>query len=151
MKKIILILFFPLLLSCFGQENKKAHDFSLISIDGKLIRLSDYKNKKVILNFWASWCPPCRAEIPDFVRFYNENKEKVVIIGIAVSSKEKDVKEIVEKFKITYPICMSDGKIEKLYGPINAVPTTFIIDENGNIKYKKVGMMDENQLKEILK
>lgn len=149
MKKIL----FVLILIVFSVicEEKKAPDFVLNSVDGKIIKLSDYKGKKIILNFWATWCPPCRAEIPDFVKFYNENKGKVEIIGISVSSKEEDVKEMIKRYGITYPVCIGDEKIEKLYGPINAVPTTFIIDENGYIKYKKIGMMNEQELKEILK
>lgn len=149
MKKIL----FVLILIVFSVicEEKKATEFVLNSVDGKIIKLSDYKGKKIILNFWATWCPPCRAEIPDFVKFYNENKGKVEIIGISVSSKEEDVKEMIKRYGITYPVCIGDEKIEKLYGPINAVPTTFIIDENGYIKYKKIGMMNEQELKEILK
>jgi len=133
------------------EEVKKAPDFSLNSVDGKVIKLSDYKGKKVILNFWASWCPPCRAEIPDFVAFYNENKDKIEIIGVAVGSKEEDVKKIIKQFNISYPVCMSDGKVENLYGGINAVPTTFIIDENGYIKTKRIGAMSKTELEKIMK
>ena len=150
MKKIIFVFLGFLLTSGLCQE-KKAPDFKLNSIDGKEIKLSDFKGKKVILNFWAVWCPPCRAEIPDFVKFYNENKNKVEIIGIAVSSKKAEVEEIIKKYKITYPVCMSDKKIEKLYGPIDLVPTSFIIDENGYIKEKKIGLMTEEDLKGMLK
>jgi len=149
-KKLICVVFCFLFISGFCQ-GKKAPDFKLNTIDGKEIKLSDFKGKKVILNFWATWCSPCRAEIPDFVKFYNENKNKVEIIGIAVGSRERDVMEIVKKYKITYPVCIGDNKIEKLYGPINAVPTSFIIDENGYIKEKKIGIMNEEELKEILK
>jgi thiol-disulfide isomerase/thioredoxin len=132
-------------------QNIKAPEFKLNTIDGKEIKLSDYKEKKVILDFWATWCGPCREEIPDFVKFYNENKNKIEIIGIAVESKESDVIEIVKKYKITYPVCISNEEIEKLYGPVNAVPTSFIIDENGYIKGKKIGIMKEDELKEIIK
>lgn len=147
------VLFFIVLIFLLGiaQENKKAPDFSLNSIDGKTIKLSDIKGKKIILNFWATWCPPCRAEIPDFVKFYNENKDKVEIIGIAVSSRKEDVEAMVKKFNISYPVCLSDEKIENLYGGIQAVPTTFLIDEKGYIKFKKIGRMTEKELKEIIK
>jgi|YelNatPaOPRAMG01_1025707.scaffolds.fasta_scaffold315393_2 peroxiredoxin len=150
MKKIIFVLMCFLLISGICEE-RKAPDFKLNSIDGKEIKLSDFKGKKIILNFWATWCPPCRAEIPDFVKFYNENKNKVEIIGIAVGSKENEVIEIIKKYKITYPVCISDKNIEKLYGPINMVPTSFIIDEKGYVKEKKIGIMTEEDLKGILK
>ncbi len=150
MKKIIFILLSFLFI--FGVcAEKKAPDFKLNTIDGKEIKLSDFKGKKVILNFLATWCPPCRAEIPYFVKFYNENKNRVEIIGIVVGSKESEVAEIVRKYKITYPICISNKEIEKLYGPINAVPTSFIIDENGYLKEKKIGIITEEELKGILK
>lgn len=133
------------------EENKKAPDFTINSIDGREIKLSNYKGKKVILNFWATWCPPCRAEIPDFVEFYNTNKNKVEIIGIVVGSKEEEIKNIVKQYNITYPVCISNRKIENLFGGINVVPTSFIIDENGYIKFKKIGIMDKTELEKILK
>ncbi|MCM8819110.1 MAG: TlpA family protein disulfide reductase [Candidatus Omnitrophica bacterium] len=132
----------------YGQT--KAPDFTLTTIDGKEIKLSDYKGKKVIINFWATNCPPCLEEIPDFVKFYNQNKKKVEIIGIAVGKTLNDVKRIVSENKITYPVCMSDGKVENLYGGIRWVPTTFIIDEKGYIQTKKIGKMDEVELNKIL-
>jgi len=150
MKKTIFILLSFLFVYGICQ-NIKASDFKLTSIDGKEIKLSDFKGKKIILNFWATWCGPCREEIPDFVKFYNENKDKIEIIGVAVGSKESEVIEIVKKYRITYPVCISNKNIKKLYGPINLVPTSFIIDENGYIKEKKIGMMTEEELKRILK
>lgn len=151
MKKIIFVFILGVSLILIGEELKKAPDFTLTSIDGKEIKLSNYKDKKVILNFWAVWCPPCKEEIPDFVKFYNENKNKIEIIGIEVSGRKKDIEKIVQKYNISYPICISDEKIESLYGGIRFVPTTFIIDEKGYIKFNKVGLMTEDELKGLLK
>lgn len=146
----LFILFF--FLSCSKAEITKAPDFTLQDINGKIIKLSDYKGQVIILNFWATWCPPCLAEIPDFVKFYSAYREKgVEIIGIAVSSNIDDVKKIISEKKINYTICMSDGKIESQYGGIRAIPTTFIIDKQGNIHQKKIGFMSENELTEIIK
>ena len=154
MKRILLIIGILLIILCSiagNRSRKKAPEFSLRSIDGKNIKLSDYKGKILILNFFATWCPPCKKEIPDFVKFYRQYKNKgVEIVGVAVGSKEKNVKELVKKFNINYPVVMSDGRIEKLFGGIRFVPTTFIIDGKGNIIRKRIGMIGEEELKKIV-
>ncbi|MCD6221757.1 TlpA family protein disulfide reductase [bacterium] len=155
MRKLLILFLGILLVSCSATEKKnlkKAPDFSLKTPDNKIVKLSDYKGKVVILNFFGTWCPPCRMEIPDFVKFYKENKEKgVVIIGIAVGSRPEDIKKMIKEFKINYPVCISDGKVEREYGGIRFVPTSFIIDKNGNIYKKQIGMMNKGQLEEIFK
>jgi len=155
MKKLLILFFGILLVSCSASEKrnlKKAPDFSLKTPDNRIVKLSDYKGKIVIVNFFATRCPPCRIEIPDFVKFYKENKKKgVVIIGIAVGSRPEDVKKMIKEFKINYPVCMSDGKVEREYGGIRFVPTSFIINKNGNIYKKQIGMMNKEQLEEVLK
>lgn len=154
MKRILLIMGILLIVSCStagDRGSKKAPDFSLKSIDGRNIKLSDYKDKILILNFFATWCPPCRREIPDFVKFYKEYKSKgVEILGVAIGSKEENVKELIKKFNINYPVAMSDGKIEKLFGGIRFVPTTFIIDKKGNIIKKKIGILKEKEIRSIV-
>jgi cytochrome c biogenesis protein CcmG/thiol:disulfide interchange protein DsbE len=132
-------------------EPAQTRDFSLEDINGKTVNLADYRGKVVILNFWGTWCPPCRAEIPDFIKFYKNYKDKgVEIIGIAVSSPEEDVKKMVEDYGINYTVCMSDKKVENLYGGIRAVPTTFIIDKKGESLPPKMGSLSESQLIEIV-
>jgi len=150
-KRFLFFFFVFLVFSVYTAEKKeKAPDFSLKTINNKTIKLSDYKGKTIILNFFATWCPSCKMEIPDFVKFYNKNKDKgIVIIGICVGSKETDIKEIIKEYKISYPVCISDGKIENAYGGIRFVPTTFIIDRNGYIIKKQIGPMNEEQLHNI--
>jgi len=131
-------------------EGKAAPDFLLKDLGGKDITLDDYKGKVVFLNFWATWCPPCRQEIPGFVEAYEKYKDDgLVILGVAVSDRENSVKSYVEKSKMTYPVAMGDSKIIKDYDPGNAIPSTIIIDRDGNIFHKHVGFMDQSQVEKI--
>jgi|LSQX01.1.fsa_nt_gb peroxiredoxin len=153
MKKILLLVVMMfVLISCSKAEVSQAPDFSLQNMENKTVKLSDYKKKIVIINFWATWCPPCRAELPDFVKFYDEyNSKGVEIIGIAVNSRNADIKSVIEQYKIKYPICISDKKVEAAYGGIRGVPTTFIIDKTGKIVLNRVGMIKEKELVDIVR
>lgn len=134
-------------------ELKIAPDFSLKSPEGKEISLSDYKGKVVLVNFWGTGCPPCRAEIPDFVKVYNELKDKgFVIIGIEVQSPPAALEQFIKKYKITYPVAVGRGNrdIASAYGGVRFIPTTFLIDRKGNIVKKHVGIMKESELKKLV-
>ncbi len=123
--------------------NMPAPAFALKDLSGKTISLADLRGKIVVLNFWATWCPPCRAEIPDFVEFYNQNKATgLEIVGVSVDNiPAAQVQAFVNKNKMTYPVAMFTEKIVRDYGPIDAIPTTFIIDKTGRVRYTQVGMM----------
>lgn len=135
----------------------KAPDFSLKSIDGKIVKLSDYKGKIIILDFWATWCPPCRKGIPDLISIQNEYKNDVVVIGVSLDGDKtiKDVPGFVKEYGINYPIVYGDEKIVTAYGGIQAIPTAFVIDKKGNISDQHVGLVDKsvyvNKIKELLK
>lgn len=140
MKKLVF-----LVLLCAGIlfAAEKAPNFKAVDLNGKKISLDMYKGKKVVLiNFWASWCPPCKMELPDLAKTYNKLKNKgFVIIGIAESSTKEAVNQLIKQDNIKYPVVMdNDGSIANLYGGINAVPTTFLIDKNGNIVNRQIGM-----------
>jgi thiol-disulfide isomerase/thioredoxin len=135
---------------------KKAPNFSLSTNDGKTIELSKLKGKTVVINFWATWCGPCRAEIPGFLEVYEKYKSKgLEIVGISLDQGGwNDVSPFVKKFKISYPVVIGNDKISKQYGNIEAIPTTFIVDKNGTIVDEHVGYLKkedfENKIKGLL-
>jgi len=129
-----------------------APNFKLTDLNGKSISLSDYKGKVLFLNFWATWCPPCRAEIPDFVEAYAEQKANgLEILGISVDTKGKEaVVAFVDKYKINYPVVLESRqtteKIINDYQPGEYIPATIIIDKSGRIRHKEVGAIDKETL-----
>jgi thiol-disulfide isomerase/thioredoxin len=134
-------------------DKQKAPNFSLKTMDGKVIELSKLKGKPVIVNFWATWCPPCRAEIPDFIKVYDSYKSKgLVIVGIALDNEGWDVvKPFVDRIKINYPVVLGNSDITQLYGGIDGIPTTFFIDKKGYIADQQVGLLTKNALEQKLK
>ena len=118
-----------------------APDFELNSMDEdrKKYKLSDLEGKVVILNFWATWCGPCRMEIPDFNELYAENKDNgLIILGISTDDTRRGLANFLKSYKVEYPILYGSNKqiskISNEYGGINALPTSIIIGKNGEIK-----------------
>jgi cytochrome c biogenesis protein CcmG/thiol:disulfide interchange protein DsbE len=138
-------------------EGDKAPDFSLKSVDGKTIKLSDYEGKIVIIDFWATWCPPCRKGIPDLILIQKKYKDDVVIIGISLDGDKtkKDVPGFVKDQGINYPIVYGDNNVVTAYGGIESIPTAFVIDKKGNVVDKHVGLVDKqvyaDKIKELMK
>ncbi|MCK9209725.1 MAG: TlpA family protein disulfide reductase [Ignavibacteriaceae bacterium] len=127
--------------NAFSQD-KKAPNFSLKSVDGKTVKLSDYKNKVVLIDFWATWCPPCRKGIPDLIELQKEFKKDFVVLGISVDSDTKgDVPSFIKNYGINYPIVYGDESTAKLFGGVSGIPTSFLIDRKGNIVDKHVGLV----------
>ncbi len=137
------------------EVGQTAPDFSLTNIDGQKMNLSDFKGKAVILNFFASWCPPCRGEIPDFVELQKIYADKgFTFIGVSlVNSRES--KDFALKMNINYPVLVDDGKVSNLYGPVRSIPTTFVIDKGMKVVKMYIGARSkgdfEKDIKELLK
>jgi cytochrome c biogenesis protein CcmG/thiol:disulfide interchange protein DsbE len=132
-------------------ENVPAPDFVLKDLQGKDLKLADFKGKVLVLNFWATWCPPCRAEIPDFVEAYAANKDKgLEILGVSVDRMTADrLLPFVSKAKINYPVVLADAKIVQDYEPGDYIPTTIIIDKKGIVRRRHVGQMDKETLVQL--
>ena len=134
----------------------KAPNFSLKNAAGQVYELKKLKGKIVVVNFWATWCGPCRAEIPAFKDVYDQYKTRgVEILGVSLDEGGwADVKPFAAKYAINYPIVLGNDKVARAYGNIQAIPTTFIIDRDGNIADRHVGLMSkftlESKLKELL-
>ncbi len=129
-----------------------APNFELEGSDGKTVRLSDFKGKVVILDFWATWCGPCRAEIPSYVDLYEKyNKKGLEIIGVSLDRDGwTPVKPFMESYKINYPIVMGNMQVVQAYGGINSIPTTFIINRKGEVVERKIGARPVEYFEQIL-
>ena len=139
-----------------AEDIKEAPEFTLLDIDGTRTSLSDFKGKVIILDFWATWCPPCKAEIPHFVELYDEYKKKgLEVIGVSLDSNpEKSLPSFMEEYRINYTMLIANRNVTDSYGGIISIPTTFVIDRNGNIRKKYIGYRDkhvfENDIEELL-
>ncbi|MCF7805567.1 MAG: TlpA family protein disulfide reductase [Candidatus Marinimicrobia bacterium] len=130
----------------------EAPNFQLQTIDGKTVQLDDYRGKVVVLNFWATWCPPCRKEIPDFVKLTEtKNPEKFVILGVTLQSgTTEEIQKFAENMNMNYPVLTGDSKylakLTQVYGGVSAIPTTFIIGPDGKVQDRYVGIKTADQL-----
>jgi thiol-disulfide isomerase/thioredoxin len=127
----------------FVRNPDPAPEFKLTGLDGKPVTLADSKGKVILLNFWATWCGPCRAEIPDLVELQNKYKDRLQILGLVVDDDDQDaIKDFVEKFGINYPVAIATDDIRMQYGGIAALPTSFVLDAEGRIVQKHEGLRD---------
>ncbi len=129
--------------------------FSLTDLSGNKLDLKDYRGKVVLLDFWATWCGPCRIEIPEFVELQQRYRDQgLAVIGISMDDTEAPVKSFYQEFKMNYPVAMGNVKLAELYGGIFGLPTTMIIGRDGRIYAKHVGLTDisvfEGEIKELL-
>lgn len=138
---------------CRAEPQSKAPNFALKTQQGETLELKKLKGKVVVLNFWATWCAPCRAEIPGMLEVYDKYKAKgLEIVGVSLDRGGwTRVTPFLEKMRITYPVVIGDVDLVNLYGGIEAIPTTFIIDKKGNIARKHIGYLSKNQFEEQIR
>ncbi|WP_373895218.1 TlpA family protein disulfide reductase [Virgibacillus natechei] len=120
-----------------------APDFQLNTIEGETVHLSDYRGQRVILNFWATWCPPCRAEIPDFQKLYDNEDVEILAVDLTETEESiEDVRSFVEEFEMTFPVLMDEkSDVANMY-QIMAYPTSYMIDSSGRIQFIAMGAMN---------
>ena len=123
-------------------KRKLAPDFALKDINGKTVKLSDYRGKVVLLDFWATWCGPCRLEIPWFMEFERKYKDRgFAVLGVSMDDDGWDsIKPFVKELEMNYRVVLGDDKTGDQYGGIEALPTAFLIDRDGRVAIKHVGL-----------
>ena len=131
---------------------KTAPDFELADSNGKPVRLADYRGKVVLLNFWATWCGPCKTEIPWFVDFVNKyGAEGLVVIGVSLDSDRwTAVRPFMEKTGINYPVVIGSRRVTYLYGDVEALPVTFFIDREQRVAAIYPGSSSRKQFEQTL-
>ena len=134
------------------QAEKKADlNYTLKDMNGADVRLSDFKSKVLLLNFWGTWCAPCRAEIPELIKIADKYKDKgVVVLGLAQQDTPEDLRAFAKEHKMNYPSLLSTEQVEEAFGPMWAVPMSFIIDRAGSICFKHIGPVTMPQVEKAL-
>ncbi len=139
----------------FVRNPDPAPDFHLAGLDGKPVTLAGSKGKVVLVNFWATWCGPCRAEIPDLVELQKKYKDRLQILGLVVDDDDLDaIKKFATRFGINYPVALATNDIRIQYGGIPALPTSFVLDSEGRVVQKHEGLRDpvlyETEIRSLL-
>lgn len=132
----------------------KAPEISLKDADGNTVTLADYKGKVLLINFWATWCGPCEAEIPWFVEFEQKYKGRdFAVLGISMDDDGwKSVRPYIASHKMTYRVVIGNETVAQKFGEIDALPTSFILDRQGRVAAHHVGLVDKSDYQnEILK
>ena len=134
-------------------KNGTAPDFTLQSLDGKTVRLSDFRGKPVVLNFWATWCGPCKIEMPWFVDLQKEyGPAGLQFLGVAMDdASTKDIAEFAESMKVNYPILIGKESVGDDYGGVQFLPETFYIDRNGKVVDKAFGLKGRGEIEDAIK
>ena len=125
------------------EDNFKAPDFSLKNLKGEVVNLENLKGKVVFLNFWATWCPPCRDEMPSMEKLYTKFKDKdFIMLAVNLREKPKTVRSFKEEYRLNFPILLdTDGSVSYLYG-VRSIPATFLIDREGHLIGRAIGARD---------
>ena len=127
----------------------EAPDFTLPTLAGDSLRLADLRGQIVVLNFWATWCAPCVEEIPELIDLHDElNPHGLTVLGVSLDEEGPDlIKPFTDRFGITYPILLDDGAVAEAYGGVWALPTTYVIDPEGQIMQRVIGLFPVEEMR----
>jgi cytochrome c biogenesis protein CcmG, thiol:disulfide interchange protein DsbE len=129
-----------------------APDFSVTDLSGQTLQLARYRGKVVLLNFWATWCAPCRSEIPRFVDLQNEyDRQGLQIVGISLDDDPRLVHAFYQQLRMNYPVAIGDAKFAEKYGGVLGLPVSFLIGRDGRIYAKYVGETDISRIEPEIK
>jgi len=138
------------------KDRKQAPEFALKDSDGRTAKIADYEGKVLLLNFWATWCGPCKIEIPWFVDFEQRFKDRgFAVLGVAMDEEGwEEVKPYIEQKKVNYRVVIGTDQVADLYGGVSSLPTSFLIDRDGKIAGVHVGLVSksvyENEIEQLL-
>jgi cytochrome c biogenesis protein CcmG/thiol:disulfide interchange protein DsbE len=143
--------------ACMADAKPANLDFTMKDLDGKDVSLASFKGKVILLNFWATWCGPCKAEIPGFVELQNQyGKDGLVIVGYSVDDEAPKARAFANEYKMNYPVLLGEGRedVQEAYGPIWGIPASFIISRDGRVCQKHLGIAPkavfEKEIKALL-
>lgn len=122
------------------------YDFTLKNEYNVPVKMSDFKGKVLLLNFWATWCGPCKSEIPSFVELYSKYKDKgLVIVGVSIDDSPEQLQSFMKQFRMNYPVLQMKPEVEDFWGPFYGYPTTFLIARDGSICTKHLGPVSKDE------
>ena len=139
--------------ACMANAKPANLDFTMPDLNGKKVSLSSFKGKVILLNFWATWCGPCKAEVPAFVELQEKYKNDLVVVGYSVDDDAPKAAAFAKEYKVNYPILLGEERedVQDAYGPIWGIPASFIISKEGKVCKKHLGIATKAQFEKDIK